>query len=92
MTGYVEDSELMEAFVREQCVFQSEYYTFTADLQAAYNAFRIAHNVPPIEDTSAFSKQFNSYCVGRVKPKRARSEGKNLNGYTGVGLRGPALC
>ena len=92
MVGYVPESELMETFVREQCVFQPEYYTFTADLQAAYNVFRIARNVPPIEDASTFSKQFNSYCAGRVKPKRVRSEGKNLNGYAGVGLRGPAAC
>lgn len=89
MTGYVKESELMEAFVREECVFQPERFTFTADLQAAYNAFRIAHNVPPIDDTSSFSKQFNSYCGSRITPKRTRQNGKNLNGYWGVGLCGP---
>ncbi len=92
MTGYVKESELMETFVREQCVFQPEHYTFTADLQAAYNAFRIAHNVPPIEDTTAFSRQFNSFCAGQVTPKRVRCGRRNLNGYAGVGLRGPVPC
>ena len=88
MTGYVAENELMERFVRECCQFRLDGYVFTADLQEAYNAFRASCNVPPIMDTSTFSKQFNAFCAGRAKPRRVRRDGRNLNGYVGVALLG----
>ena len=88
MNGYVAENELMERFVRECCQFRPDGFVFTADLQETYNAFRASCNVPPIMDTSTFSKQFNAFCAGRAKPKRVRQNGRNLNGYVGVALLG----
>ena len=88
MNGYVAENELMERFVRECCQFRPDGFVFTADLQEAYNAFRASCNVPPIMDTSTFSKQFNAFCAGRAEPKRVRRDGRNLNGYVGVALLG----
>lgn len=88
MNGYVAENELMERFVRECCQFRPDGFVFTADLQETYNAFRASCNVPPIMDTSTFSKQFNAFCAGRAKPRRLRRDGRNLNGYVGVALLG----
>ena len=87
IAGFVEDSELMEQFLNECCEFHPEHFTFTADLLEAYNTFRAANNVPPITDMSNFSRQLHTFCTDRVTARRARRDGKNLNGYAGIGLR-----
>lgn len=88
IAGFVEDSELMEHFLNECCVFHPDCFTFTADLLETYNMFRASCSVPPIADMTNFSRQLHTFCVDRVKAKRVRRDGKNLNGYEGIGLRG----
>ena len=85
--GYIPDSELMQAFLRDCCVISPDAYAFTADLHEAYNQFRAARNVPPIMDPSIFSRQLNRLCGEWITPKRRRIGGQNLNGYEGIGLR-----
>ena len=87
MTGYIAASDLMEAFLSECCVFSTEGYTFTVDLQETYNRFCIMRCAPPIRDSSTFSRQLNQFCAGRITPKRRRVNGQNLNGYQGIELR-----
>lgn len=84
--GYIPDSELMQAFLRDCCVISPDAYAFTADLHEAYNQFRTARNVPPIMDPSIFSRQLNRLCGEWITPKRRRIGGQNLNGYEGIGL------
>lgn len=85
--GYVPDSDVFQAFLEQYCVFGPNEYAYTADLLNAYNCFRASHNVPPIMDTAAFSRQLNRYCAGRISGRKRRINGQNLNGYDGIGLR-----
>ena len=85
--GYVPDSEVLQAFLEQSCVFAPGEFTFTEDLYSAYNRFRVAYNVPPASDSNTFSRQLNRYCAGRISSKKRRKGEQSLNGYEGIGLR-----
>lgn len=89
MTGYVAAPDIMDAFLCGCCEFSDDAYTFTADLQEAYNQFCADHGALQIRDLSAFSRQLNRFCAGRITAKRHRESGQNLNGYQGIRLRMP---
>ncbi len=84
--GYIPSSDLMESFLTECCTFTPDGFTFTIDLQEAYNKFCAIHCAPPIEDLAIFSRKLNQYCLGKITSKRCRKNGRNLNGYEGIRL------
>ena len=88
VSGYVAESEMLEAFLSNCCVFDSSSYAYTVDLFEAYNIFRTQRHAPLLTDVSIFSRQINRFCAGRISPKRIRQGGQNLNGYMGIHLSG----
>ena len=84
--GYVPDSEMLQAFLEQNCVLAPGEFTFTEELWNAYNRFRVAHDVPPTSDSNTFSRQLNRYCAGRISGKKRRKGEQSLNGYEGIAL------
>ena len=84
--GYVPDSEMLQAFLEQNCVLAPGEFTFTEELWNAYNRFRVAHDVPPTSDSNTFSRQLNRYCAGRISGKKRRKGEQSLNGYEGIAI------
>jgi len=84
VNGYVVEHQLMDEFLTRFCCFDPAAFTFTADLMDAYNIFRTSRNIPPLENSAAFSRQLNQFCAGRIEKDRMRQGGKNQNGYRGI--------
>lgn len=86
--GYVPLAELLEEFIAQRCEFcNSDVFTPTSTLAAAFEQFCEVHHASGFQDTVQFSRNLNQFCAGKITKDKQRVNGAPVNGYRGIRLK-----